>query len=247
MQFLIKKFANVSCTGFVVKVALKNSVETYTLSHYIIVTIIARISVSSKEKKKRRGGGVEWRKFTTVSGKVAKRDAERSFLESNCLPLNPASRLCSRVFVLTELIPSASRKEVADRGGPTPPSSLLRAITPRFNRDPRWSSRRQFITSRWATLRALPPSYSSSRTELRGSSSDPCLYSKRPLIAEFFFLTTLAGYTRRDEIGSNRSKTRNELIKFFEWSGWFFFPQDSEKFLSFFGTLERLVTGEIVD
>lgn len=151
-----KKFANVSCTGFVVKVALKNSVETYTLSHYIIVTlIIARISVSSKEKKKRRGGGVEWRKFTTVSGKVAKRDAERSFLESNCLPLNPASRLCSRVFVLTELIPSASRKEVADRGGPTPPSSLLRAITPRFNRDPRWSSRRQFITSRWATLRAL--------------------------------------------------------------------------------------------
>lgn len=119
-----------------------------------------------KKKEKKRW----WRGMKKVHHCIQESSEERRWTVLPRIQLPPFESCISSLFPSFRpygINSSASRKEVADRGGPTPPSSLLRAITPRFSRDPRWSSRRQFITSRWATLRALPPSYSSSRTELR--------------------------------------------------------------------------------
>lgn len=135
-----------------------------------------------EKKKKRRGGGVEWRKFTTVSRKVAKRDAERSFLESNCLPLNPASRLCSRVFVLTELIPPPVGRKLpieADPHHPPLSSAPLHRVSAGIQDGAIYNESLSYFEGPPALLFLL-----SNRTP-----DHPLIpaYSKRPLIAEFFF------------------------------------------------------------
>lgn len=167
----------------------------YASSHYIIPLQLSR-GFSSKEKKKKKKRKEEVAAWNEESSPLypgkwrRERDAERSFLESNCLPLNPASRLCSRVFVLTELIPPPVGRKLPIEADPHHLSlslfSLLRAITPRFNQGSKMEQSTTIYNESLSYFEGPP--YSSSRTahRTRRSSSDPCLHSKRPLIAEFF-------------------------------------------------------------